>query len=361
MEPNDIWQDCWIQRLDGAGNPLWGPEGVLVAGVPGRNERYAVVTHGSQGDAYIVWEDHRPPYTDLGALFAQHFDANGIRLWNEDLFICVFSPHSKVIPDGQGGFILQGDPGGGMGNAHWRIDYDGNILWQRTLLSWGYWAGMVPGEPGYCYLGFSYEYGAYGQRVRISDGSNMWPTYGSGQAGALMAWQPGWPFSSSGRIAFRYPYLYGVFAYLVHAISPDQFYCQVLDTLGNRMMGDNGLLMCSLDISGYQMVNCVADGLGGVILVYSQYPDAIVCAKRADMNGTLGGWYPPLITTTLQGNDILLTWNPDTLAVTYSVYKSSDPYIFPPQAIAVTADTFYVDENAIMEEKGYYRIIWEGE
>jgi hypothetical protein len=222
---------------------------------------------------------------------------------------------------------------------------------------------MVPGEAGYFYLGFAYENGTYGQRVRYSDGMNMWPTWGSGQPGALMANQPGWQHGSNERFTYRYPYFHGVFDYLVNFGYPYQFYGQVLNTLGNRLLGDNGVLMCQIDSCGYfQNCNVVADGLGSTILVYNKiYYMPYVYAKRLDFDGTLGGPYPPVenFIITYNGNDAILTWNPDTIATTYSVYKSSDPYIFPLQPIAVTADTFYVDEDAILEGEGYYRIIWE--
>jgi hypothetical protein len=217
------WTDLYIQRIDGNGNIMWGPQGVLVAGTQNQESEEPKITHGLSGDAFVIWDDNRPPYVAYGALYAQRYSADGRRVWNNDLYICQHSWGHKVIPDEQGGFILQANPGPADYNTHWRIGPNGNIIWQRDHLSWLYWSDMVPGEPGFFYLGFAYDYGTYGQRVRISDGMNMWPTWGSGQPGALMAYQTGWQHGSHERFTYRYPYFYGVFDYNVNFGYPNNF------------------------------------------------------------------------------------------------------------------------------------------
>ena len=205
------YSDLYVQRISGDGLLLWGDEGVIVSNIQDHSERHPKIVPDREGGCFTAWQDFRPPYSGWGAVYAQHLDNQGNRLWNDDLFIeeSGLGTNIVMIPDGEGGFIIQYSAGAAS-NHHWRINGDGDILWERDHLSFYAWANMVPGEPGFFYLGFEYGPGVYGQRMDI-EGNNYWPTWGSGRYGALFAY-----IDLSQRMeSFYYKdsYFYGSFTY----------------------------------------------------------------------------------------------------------------------------------------------------
>ena len=277
--------DLYAQRIDGEGNLLWDPQGVLVSGNPGYSEKYPKITMDGNGGAFIIWEDVRPPYYPLGALFAQRIGGNGNTLWSNNLFICENVWFHQIIPDGEGGFILH--TGAGTYNTAYRIDSNGNILWERDHVSWYEMAKLVPGESGFFYIGFPYNTGIYVQKMDI-EGNTYWPTFGSLE-GALMGDYPGHIYNARDCYFYENPYFYGLFSYRINGSYPRLFFFQKIDSLGNRILGDNGVVLTSINDGNYQYTNAVPDGEGGVVLVYQDYPTYDVWAKRCRADGTLGG------------------------------------------------------------------------
>jgi hypothetical protein len=62
-----------------------------------------------------------------------------------------------------------------------------------------------------------------------------------------------------------------------------------------------------------------------------------------------------------EGNDIILHWDAVPQAVVYHIYRSDEPYfdITVMNPLASTTETSYIDEDALNEEKYYYRVTWE--
>lgn|GEM_PF-1984336 len=58
-------------------------------------------------------------------------------------------------------------------------------------------------------------------------------------------------------------------------------------------------------------------------------------------------------------NDIELNWSPMGIGAIYYIYRSSEPYNFPGEPIAVTENNFYADTSAIQNGKWFYQVTWE--
>jgi hypothetical protein len=362
-EPTE-WTDLYLQKVDSNGNILWGPQGVCVAGTPNQESRYPKVTHGAVGDAFVVWNDSRPPAPPGGSGYIQRFDSAGQQMWPNDILIAPGGWHFQVIPDEQGGFILQ-TPGGDF-NLHKRIGPDGNIIWQRDHLSWYYWGNLVEGDADYFYLGFDYSWGTYGQKVRISDGMNMWPTWGSGQPGAVMTYNQNWGhFNNSNfdyRFVYRYPYFYGITDYSVNMSYPKLLYGQALDSSGNGVIGNNGVLLTSTnDSTGFFSYICIVPVEEGIVGVFEKYYEYDIWAKRAYMNGALGGPLSPIQGLRIIVNDsnTVITWPSQADSARYHIYKSSFPYNFTIVPDTTILDTSYIDVGGLNQPQRFYRVSWQ--
>jgi hypothetical protein len=86
-----------------------------------------------------------------------------------------------------------------------------------------------------------------------------------------------------------------------------------------------------------------------------------VWAKRAYLNGELGGPYPPIqeLNITINDSDTVLTWPAQTDSAQYHIYKSTIPYTFPAIPDTTIADTCYIDIGAVSGEEAFYRVTWE--
>jgi hypothetical protein len=79
-----VWTDdrdgvskVYAQRIDVAGQRLWGPDGVPVCTAPG-TQTTPVITADGAGGAIVAWADRRSGDADV---YAQRLDGNGNRLW----------------------------------------------------------------------------------------------------------------------------------------------------------------------------------------------------------------------------------------------------------------------------------------
>lgn len=92
--------DVWAQHVDAAGNPLWGPQGLLVCGAPADQDQPAITTDGA-GGAIVVWRDQRGGGT--GDLRAQRIATDGELLWGDGVIVCDASAeqdNAVVVSDG---------------------------------------------------------------------------------------------------------------------------------------------------------------------------------------------------------------------------------------------------------------------
>jgi len=280
--------DLYMQHVDAGGNLLWGQYGVLIANLPSESERYPKVANCSLGSAYVVWEDHRPPYGIWGGLFAQRISDNGEIMWTNDLDLEAEGVYfHQIIPDGAGGFLLHTNPGGWVQNTVYRVNSNGIILWQQMGVSWYNHAKIVPGESGYFYLGFTYYEGVYGQKMDL-DGNTYWPVFGSLE-GALMSFIPGIWHNMHEDWFYSAPYFCGVFDYNRAGDYPFTYYAQKLDQNGEPQWGEDGVILTTINEDNYEYQTGIDDGSGGIVLVYELTVSNNVWAKRVMDDGILGG------------------------------------------------------------------------
>ena len=280
--------DLYVQHIDGEGNLLWGDFGLLVCSVPNVDSRYPQITHDDNGGSFVIWEDWRPPYNYWGAVFAKHLDSEG-NIYFEDLFIHEGPWFHQVIPDGEGGCIVHCGAGGD--NFAYRVSPGGTIQWTRDHVSFYVDGVIVPGEPGYFYLGYSHQGDMYGQRMDI-EGNFHWPSWPSAY-GALMFARPGFFRTGSRNWHYYFPYFYAIFGNRHSSNDYHHLTVQRLDSLGNPMLGNNGVDLTVIDFSSdgqFMDVNAVPVG-DGVVGVFDKYTGSAhdVYAKRCYFDGTLGG------------------------------------------------------------------------
>lgn len=128
--------DIYAQRIDGAGNALWGEvEGVPVCTTLSRKYLPQLCVDEEQG-VVIVWDQHEGIYT-------QKLGISGNILWEESGVPICSTAKSGVrscVSDDSGGAIIVWEDWRevNLDNKHWdtdiyaqRIDRDGNVLWQE--------------------------------------------------------------------------------------------------------------------------------------------------------------------------------------------------------------------------------------
>ena len=99
--------DIYAQRVGGAGNVLWAPNGVAVCTATDAQD-YPQVTSDAAGGAIVVWSDGRSG-VNLD-IFAQRLDPTGLPRWAADgITVCVAAGSQTlytIAADGFGGAIL---------------------------------------------------------------------------------------------------------------------------------------------------------------------------------------------------------------------------------------------------------------
>jgi len=354
------FSDLYAQHIDAEGNLLWQEMGIPVCIIPNEGANHSNLVPDNNGGVYILWRDGREPYT-YNALFLQHLDSESNHLWSQDLFIYEApSGYHDIIPDGEGGCIVYG--GSAYDADVWRVNSQGNILWRQEEVTWYVSNRIVSGEPGFFYLGFQYNGVVYGQRMDI-DGNFYWP-HGAPFYGAEMWDDPNRWLSGGCDWHFYYPYFYTIFGNQRPDTEIHHLTIQVLDTLGNKMLGDFGVDLTILDLgwSQFNDVHAIPSNDGIVGVFHEDDLNDNIWAKRCDWDGTLGGPNAPIndITISVSDNDIVLTWPEMSPSADYYIYKSGEPYAFPPDPFAtVENDTVWTDPGAVAEVTGYYDVRWE--
>jgi hypothetical protein len=136
------------QRVNSGGNILWQTGGVEVCGIRGGEAQ--VVSDGSGGaiiayERYIPWGDGKQGNRDVD-IYAQRIDAEGNILWGPDgVPVCVeptLSYDPAIIDDGAGGAIVFFVTHLPIGDYHYSaihaqgIDADGHKLWAEDVQVW---------------------------------------------------------------------------------------------------------------------------------------------------------------------------------------------------------------------------------
>ena len=102
--------NIFAQRLSASGTAMWG-EAMPICTAVGNQGGPAVVSD-ENGGAFFTWSDYRndPNFYTSAQLYAQHVNADGIALWEEDGMpisaLAVNQQQPACIPDGAGGFIV---------------------------------------------------------------------------------------------------------------------------------------------------------------------------------------------------------------------------------------------------------------
>jgi hypothetical protein len=121
--------DIYAQRIDAEGNVLWGPDGAPVCAGPSHPNTPKIVADGAGGAiiffAFVGDEVSAPGYM---AIHAGRIDADGHKLWPEDVEVWPTAYHS-LVSDGFGGGISVWYGGDGRSGGAQRLDAAGRKLW----------------------------------------------------------------------------------------------------------------------------------------------------------------------------------------------------------------------------------------
>lgn len=109
--------DIYAQRVDAEGKVLWGPDGVPICIGSSKPYEPKIVADGA-GGAIIFFEDFEEGF----AICAQRIDANGYKLWPEDVQVWKGTYYS-VVSDDFGGAISVWD------ERAQRLDSTGRKMW----------------------------------------------------------------------------------------------------------------------------------------------------------------------------------------------------------------------------------------
>ena len=101
--------DLRAQYVDSAGYTMWDEGGMVLYGDDDYNQNYPKVISDGSGGAFVAWTDKRHTPYEGGAIYGQHLDSQGNRLWNPEgnklTADSMTNDLEDLISDGQGGFI----------------------------------------------------------------------------------------------------------------------------------------------------------------------------------------------------------------------------------------------------------------
>jgi len=183
---------------------------------------------------------------------------------------------------------------------------DGRILWTIDHISWYETAKIIPGDPGYFYLGYSYSGAVYAQKMDIQ-GHTYWPSPGSLLGAVMMDYPTNWGVEWR-NFSYLTPYFYGVCNFIWTEMGGGLLQVQLMDSRGERKFRDGGITLTY--IRGIQIMTekyVVPDGEGGLTSVWRLTTNDVY-AKHMNPDGTLGGpmytptsLKPPAVTPQIQG------------------------------------------------------------
>ena len=355
-DPAGVEGQFWLQRVDEAGNLLFGDSGIVAIYNP-NGVIHPHIASDDAGGCYLVWEVTQ-------GLQAQRFDGSGNPMWPSNLQIEIQGPswHFEIIPDGENGLIVQTNYGADW-NTLRRISPTGSFLWTRTHLTWYQDAQIMPGEPGFFYAGFTFFGGmVYGQKIDLQ-GNPHWTSWPQAYGALMYNRQPNWFPSGDRNWHFYYPYFYAIFGTHNSVNYIYQLVVQRLDSLGNPALGENGVVLTTWrTFGGFDYVHAVPDNEGVVGVfekLFNPYYD--VYAKRCYFDGTLGGPNAPIedVAIEISGSDVILSWSAYADSADYCIRKSNEPYSFPIHPDTTVADTFYIDFGGMNEGNAFYDVRWQ--
>jgi hypothetical protein len=294
-------RDVYVQKIDGNGLKLWGPEGVKVTNLANDDQAQRIMSDGS-GGLLVVWENFNSGNGE-SRIYAQRLNASGAKLWSPaDGVLAVPDPyrHNSTVPsrtgdpeiaaDGSGGVIIVFNtyPGLSVGELYMqRIDANGNPLWGDS--------GLALSNESQTEMGY----------IIVSDGQGKYYIVWADQR--AMWWETPGP--------------------VIHYESNYDIYAQKIDLNGNKLWNATGLLVNNQDSVQY-------------------VPDALL-----DPSGNLViAWRDDRVADTGQGSDIHiqkldpdgnLLWPSAGMPVSTAAANQTEPQLLlssPEAAIAVWSD-----------------------
>jgi hypothetical protein len=244
----------YVQRIDSAGSPRWGVNGINVT--PSHTadfQIFPVIASDESGGAIVAWCDGRGP---LGA-YAQRINSDGILQWGSDgVFVGAGNAlvFPQIVSDGSGGAIVMWcvDPHGSYDPYH------NNLFVQRVNS-----AGVV-------------QWGSGGVNFVDTTGSSQYHMVTDGAGGAICAWMD----SRNG---------------------VQDLYAQRINNSGTPLWTSGGVPV-SLNAWDNNTFGIIADGKGGAIIAYNGITvvdKSSVVGQRITSSGVLP-W-----TSALVGGDTL--------------------------------------------------------
>jgi hypothetical protein len=226
-------------RIRSDGVKAWGDSGIVICGAPG-NQKDAWVVSDSNGGAIICWLDTRNGNSDI---FAQRIDSSGNTLWvNDGVAVCTLAGTEEspwITEDGKGGAFVSWDDSAGMNTFDMyaqHLNSSGQITWANDGVR----------------LVQSPRFGYFGEMVADTEGN------------VIVIWN-------------------------AYKTSDHDILAQKLDSNGNRLWGNNGVILCSANQD--QLYPQVAgDGSGGALVAWWDFrniPDTIVYSQHVSSSGNI--------------------------------------------------------------------------
>ncbi len=367
-------EDIFVQRIDAAGNVMWGPGGTAICTAAGMQYSPAITADGS-GGAIIVWEDLRTG--GIRDIYAQKIDAMGAVQWTVDgVAICTaaFNQYDpKTVSDGSGGAIITWQDNRNSEHDIYaqKITASGNISWTADgvpvcIVSGGQdYPDLISDGGGGAVIAWWDERGGqhdiYAQRI-LHTGSARWTTGGvpvceaagsqalprlvpDGSGGAIISWHDlrgatvdiyAQRIDTWGNVLWTvdgvavctavgtqaYPEIArngtggAIITWQDERSSNRNIYAQCIDADGDVQWATDGVALCMAGLNqSYPMI--AYDGSGGAIVTWEDNGNVNIYAQRIERNGYWG--YPgPYILAARdipgdQGGFVNLSWEASRL------------------------------------------------
>lgn len=255
------WRDIYAQRLDSNGFKMWDSLGVPVAVKPSLKFVGGIISDG-EGGAIIAWDDRGDFPTNPTDLYIQRLDSNGNLIWNSGGVAIANSPASELfgsmVLDINGGvYVSYIELDSGIVFTH-HLDAKGNFLWGPPPPRIG--GFLIPDNHG----GFiavsggrrAQRYDSLAQKV-WGDTGILYSSRGTSILDSRLI------EDSNGGFIVTWLDYDGVFNY--------DIYAQRVDSLGNRLWGDEGVLVGSQANNATFSPSIAPDEQGGAIIGW-EYP-----------------------------------------------------------------------------------------
>jgi hypothetical protein len=285
--------DIYAQRLNAAGVALWMQNGVPVC-VSGGEQGDAVAIPDGTGGAIVVWQDFRNGSSS--DIYAQRVDANGATLWTlGGVALCTatgFQVFPAVVSDGAGGAVVVWTDERVSGYANFyaqHVGADGIPRWAAdgVALTTTLADEQAPAITSDDSSGVILTWHSFG-----GEGLHAWAQRADGSGSPRWGAQGVELAKVSAQIDPRIASDGAAGAFIVWADYRDgdgnatTTYAQRLNAAGAPQWTANGIALAAP--SGDQKYQAmVPDGVGGAVVVWSDYSTTAIWAQRVDASGVL--------------------------------------------------------------------------